>query len=264
MSKADNAMDEEVIYGIHAVRAVLAERPKHVFMLWVEAERGDRRIQALCEEAQAAGISLRRVPRAKLDQLAEGERHQGAVIRCQARPLLGENELMGHLDAVRESPFVLVLDGVQDPHNLGACLRSAEAAGVDAVVVPHAHTAPLTATVRRAASGAAETVPLFRVKNLARSLDKLKERGLWIVGLSDDGEKELFALDLRGPLVLVLGAEGAGMRRLTREACDFLARIPMHGSVSSLNLSVATGVTLFEAVRQRGAADAGPQGETAG
>lgn len=242
---------EDLICGIHAVQAALASQPKRITLVWVDSERQDHRLRQLCREADAAGVTLRRVPRQKLDQLADGERHQGVVARCQPLPVRGERELAAYLDDLGHPPFLLILDGVQDPHNLGACLRSADGAGVDGVIVPVHQTSPVTATVRRTASGAVETVPLFQVKNLARALESLHARGIWIVGAAGEAETELYKADLTGPLALALGAEGGGLRRLTREHCDVLVRIPMGGSVSSLNVSVATGICLFEARRQR-------------
>jgi 23S rRNA (guanosine2251-2'-O)-methyltransferase len=187
----------------------------------------------------------------ELDQLSGQERHQGAIARLKPAGIQGEGFLDELLDKVGPQPFVLVLDGVQDPHNLGACLRSADAAGVHAVVVPRDRAAGLSPTVRKVASGAAETIPLVQVVNLARTLRHLKDRGLWLVGAAGEADKDLYTADFKGPLALVMGSEGEGLRRLTREACDFLVRIPMRGTVESLNVSVATGVLLFEAVRQR-------------
>ena len=179
-------------------------------------------------------------------------RHQGVVARCRAVTVWQEDDLDQLLDGLSVPPLLLVLDGVQDPHNLGACLRSADAAGVHAVIAPRDRAVGLTPVVRKVASGAAETVPFIQVTNLARTLRTLKDKGLWTVGADAEGDGDVFSADLRGPTVLVMGAEGQGMRRLTREHCDLLVRIPMQGTVESLNVSVATGICLFEAVRQRG------------
>jgi predicted rRNA methylase len=244
-------MDQDIVVGIHAVKALLEAHPERVTTLLVDEGRVDARLHEIIRIAEAARIAVRRMPRRKLDQLAAGERHQGVAVRCQPLPVRGEAELREHLDSLKNPPLILVLDSVQDPHNLGACLRTADAAGVDAVVVPINQTSPVTATVRRAASGAVESVPFFQVKNLARAMAMLQERGVWIVGAAGETEAELYATDLTGPLALVLGAEGSGLRRLTREHCDQLVRIPMLGSVESLNVSVATGVLVFEALRQR-------------
>ncbi|MDP5053719.1 MAG: 23S rRNA (guanosine(2251)-2'-O)-methyltransferase RlmB, partial [Congregibacter sp.] len=221
--------------------------------------RDDGRMQALLALAASADASVSRLPRAKLDELVAG-RHQGVVAELKhSNP--GQNDLRwgeAQLEqAVTGNPraLVLVLDGVTDPHNLGACMRSADAAGVTAVVVPKDNAADITAVVRKVACGATETVPLVRVTNLARSLDMLKAAGVWIYGTAGEVGESLYATKLNGPVALVMGAEGEGMRRLTRERCDFLVSLPMAGSVSSLNVSVATGVCLFEIRRQRLLAD---------
>jgi 23S rRNA (guanosine2251-2'-O)-methyltransferase len=190
---------------------------------------------------------------ALLDKLAEGGRHQGVVAEVLPRASDPETQLEEALESAAGAPLLLVLDGVQDPHNLGACLRSADAAGVAAVIVPRDRAAGMTPVVRKVAAGAAETVPLVAVVNLARTLRQLKERGIWLVGTDDTADKGLYEADLKGPLALVMGSEGEGLRRLTRECCDLLVSIPMAGAVESLNVSVATGVALFEAVRQRSA-----------
>lgn len=243
--------DANLVYGIHAVRALLQKHADRVTRVWLQSERGDARIDELLRLAQERGIRIERRPVKELDQRANGERHQGAMAELSGGGALGEGALDDILDAAGAAPLVLVLDGVQDPHNLGACLRTADAAGVAAVIVPRDRAAGLSATVRKVASGAAETVPLIQVVNLSRTLKWLKERGLWIVGTDDAAQGTVFAANLTGPLAIVLGAEGAGMRRLTREHCDTLVAIPMAGIVESLNVSVAAGVVLYEAVRQR-------------
>jgi 23S rRNA (guanosine2251-2'-O)-methyltransferase len=206
--------------------------------------------------AQRAGVQVAAADDAVLAKLAEGERHQGVVAELLPRAGDPETQLEEALEAAGAAPLLLVLDGVQDPHNLGACLRSADAAGVAAVIVPRDRAAGLTPVVRKVAAGAAETVPLVPVVNLARTLRDLKERGVWIVGTDDAADKTLYDADLQGPLALVMGSEGEGMRRLTRECCDQLVSIPMAGAVESLNVSVAAGVALFEAVRQRSSGSA--------
>ncbi|TBW11662.1 23S rRNA (guanosine(2251)-2'-O)-methyltransferase RlmB [Azotobacter chroococcum subsp. isscasi] len=242
--------DLERIYGVHAVEALLRHHPRRVKQLWLAEGRQDPRIQALLELARQARVPVGQRERRELDEWAEGV-HQGVVAEVSPSQVWGEAMLDELLDRCEGPPLLLVLDGVTDPHNLGACLRTADAAGVQAVIVPKDKSATLNATVRKVACGAAEVVPLVAVTNLARTLEKLRQRGLWTVGTAGEAEQELYGLDLRGPTVLIMGAEGKGMRRLTRELCDYLVRLPMVGSVSSLNVSVATGVCLFEAVRQR-------------
>lgn len=254
---------QEWVWGIHAVSELLKQRAPQVLKLVLLAGRSDERINACRAMALEAGISVDEGDRRQLDRLAEGN-HQGALALCDLTfGVLSEKQLVTALDALdaadpseEKPPLVLVLDGITDPHNFGACLRSADAAGVDAVIVPKDKSAPLNATVRKVACGAAETVPVYAVTNLARTLDALKSRGIWLAGLAGEGAVSLSAQDLTGPLGIVMGSEGEGLRRLTREACDYLVSIPMAGSVSSLNVSVATGVTLFEAVRQRSARQA--------
>ena len=246
-----SAPDEEFLAGFHAVQAALETAPQRVVLVWFADGRLDRRAQGVWDLARGAGVGVRRVPRRKLDQLVGDRRHQGVVARCQALPRRGEAELYALIEACPADPLVLILDGVQDPHNLGACLRSAAAVGADVVVLPQDRSCPLSAAVRRTASGAAERVPVCQVRNLARALGGLADRGVWLTGAAADAPTELFAADLRGPLGLVLGGEGRGLRRITRAACDRLVHIPMAGGVESLNVSVAAGVVLFEALRQR-------------
>ncbi|KHO64537.1 23S rRNA (guanosine(2251)-2'-O)-methyltransferase RlmB [Pseudomonas flexibilis] len=242
--------DLEKVYGVHAVEALLRHHPKRVKQLWVAEGRQDPRIQALLSLAEAHRVNVGQRERRELDEWAEGV-HQGVVAEVSPSQVWGENMLDELLERNEGPALLLVLDGVTDPHNLGACLRTADAAGAQAVIVPKDKSATLNATVRKVACGAAEVIPLVAVTNLSRTLEKLQKKGLWIVGTAGEADKDLYDLDLTGPTVLVMGAEGKGMRRLTREHCDFLARLPMAGSVSSLNVSVATGVCLFEALRQR-------------
>lgn len=246
-------MASPVAYGIHAVRVLLSRQPGRVRRVLLAGGRDAGRLAEVRALAQKAGVQVASVELAQLDRLAEGERHQGVVAEIVPRAGDPETQLEEALEAAGPAPFLLVLDGVQDPHNLGACLRSADAAGVAAVIVPRDRAAGLTPVVRKVAAGAAEAVPLVPVVNLARTLRDLKERGLWLVGTDDAADKALYEADLKGPLALVMGSEGEGMRRLTRECCDVLVSIPMAGAVESLNVSVATGVALFEAVRQRSA-----------
>ena len=244
----------EVAFGIHAINSLLRRSPDRILSRSMQVDRNDKRIQELVSLAQNQGVALARVSKAELDELTN-ERHQGVVAvieRIGTTALLSERDLPSFLGAIA-CPLVLVLDGVTDPHNLGACLRSADAAGVHAVVVPKDNSAELNATARKVASGAADVVPLVSVTNLARTLKALKDAGLWVIGTTGDADVLVYEQDLALPAAIVMGAEGAGMRRLTTEACDFLVKLPMLGAVSSLNVSVATGIILFEAVRQRGA-----------
>lgn len=243
--------ESTVVFGLHSVRALLQQRPERASLLVLQKGREDARSAELQRLAQAAGVRIEWRDAQELDRLAGNERHQGACLHIRALGPLGEGALDELLDRATAPPLLLVLDGVQDPHNLGACLRTADAAGATAVIVPRDRAAGLTPTVRKVASGAAETMPLIQVVNLARTLRWLKEREIWIVGADDQAPKSLFVTPLTGKLALVLGAEGAGLRRLTRENCDLLVAIPMAGAVESLNVSVAAGVLLFEAARQR-------------
>jgi len=242
---------QETIFGLHAANAVLAVRSHAITTAYVLAGRADARLAAIIDDLQAARRVVKQRSRQELDELSQQGNHQGVVLMCEPAQPLNEMQLYERLDELTEPPFLLILDQVQDPHNLGACLRSADAAGVHAVIVPKDRAAGLNATVRKVACGAAETVPLVQITNLARTLRQLRDRGVWLLGAADEAEQSVFQSRLTGALGLVMGAEGKGLRRLTREHCDSLMQIPMAGSVSSLNVSVATGVCLFEAVRQR-------------
>jgi 23S rRNA (guanosine2251-2'-O)-methyltransferase len=244
--------ENELIYGLHAVRAALDYQPHELQELWLDRNRRDRTIQGILDKAQDLGITVHMVTRKEIDAMVPGVRHQGAAARGVTHQAASEKDLTQLLANLDRPAFLLVLDGLQDPHNLGACLRSADAAGVHAVIVPKDRAVGLTPTVRKVASGAAETIPFIQVTNLARVLRELKDAGVWIVGLAGDAQDDLYSKDLSGPLALVMGAEGKGMRRLTRESCDWIVRIPMRGQVESLNVSVAAGICLFEAARQRG------------
>ncbi|MFZ1642317.1 MAG: 23S rRNA (guanosine(2251)-2'-O)-methyltransferase RlmB [Candidatus Contendobacter sp.] len=246
-------MAGELIHGLHAVAAALNHGPEQVRELWVERQRRDARMQSLLEQAAGHGLLVHLADRAELDRISGDARHQGVVARLAARLRShGEADLPELLAAADGPALLLVLDGVQDPHNLGACLRSAAAAGVHALIAPVDRAAGLNATVRKVASGAADLVPFVPVTNLARTLHSLREQGVWIVGAVGEAEASLYEVDLTPPTALVLGAEEKGLRRLTREVCDYLARIPMAGGMESLNVSVAAGIFLFEARRQRG------------
>ena len=240
----------QYVYGLHAVRALLTRHAPRVRRLALQLRRDDPRSREIDALAQAAGVKLERVDAELLKRWVGEVVHQGVVAQVEPLPVWGEDELVAALGS-RQNPMVLVLDGVQDPHNLGACLRTADACGAVAVVVPKDRAAGVNATVRKVAAGAAETTPVVTVTNLVRSLKLLQQAGLWVVGADAAGEKLAWEADLKGPLALVLGAEGAGLRELTRKTCDYLVRLPQLGSVESLNVSVATGMLLYEAMRQR-------------
>lgn len=245
-------MTTELVHGPHAVAAALRYQPQQVQQLWLAVGSRNPRLQSLTETARELGVPVRTVDRRELDRLSDNARHQGAIARLAVtESTRSETDLPRLLEGKPHPPLLLVLDGVQDPHNLGACLRTADAAGVDAVLAPADRAVGMTATVRKVAAGAAETVPFIAVTNLARSLRRLRDDGIWLIGAAGEAETSLHEIDLTGPLALVLGAEDKGLRRLTREHCDRLVRIPMAGRIESLNVSVATGVLLFEAVRQR-------------
>jgi 23S rRNA (guanosine2251-2'-O)-methyltransferase len=237
------------IFGFHAVLARLRADAASVMEIYLDENRKDARGQDLAVAAGKAGVSLMRVPTKRLDGFYGGGRHQGVVAMVLEKP--ARESLEDLLDSLKEPPLLLALDGVTDPHNLGACLRVADAAGVHAVIAPKDRAAGISAAVSKVASGAAESVPYYMVTNLARTLDELKERNIWIVGADERAERTLYESELPAPTAWVLGAEGEGMRRLTRERCDLLVRIPMRGSVESLNVSVASGVCLFESRRRR-------------
>ena len=243
------------LFGIHAVESLLRRNPRSILRLCLQEGRSDKRIAALESLAKNQGVTLARMPRNVLDNLVEG-RHQGVVAEVSEAEgaqsnVLSEAELLERLAASNHPILLLVLDGVTDPHNLGACLRSADAAGVDAVIVPKDKSVGLTPTALKVACGAGEVVPFVQVTNLSRTLQAIKALGVWLYGADGDAEKSIYDNDLTSHAAIIMGAEGQGMRRLTREQCDILMALPMSGSVSSLNVSVATGICLFEARRQR-------------
>ena len=242
----------ETIYGMHAVRIMLERHPQRVLGLELVEHRGDARTRALEELARRHGIRVQRVEPASLKQRLGEVAHQGVAAEIVPLPAWGEDELLAAL-ATASVPLLLALDGVQDPHNLGACLRTADACGALAVIVPRDRAAQLNATVRKVAAGAAETTPVVAVTNLVRTLKLLKDASLWVVGADAAAEKDAGQVDLKGGVVLVLGAEGSGLRHLTQQNCDFLVRLPQLGAVESLNVSVAAGMLLYEALRQRSA-----------
>ncbi|GAA5235793.1 23S rRNA (guanosine(2251)-2'-O)-methyltransferase RlmB [Verticiella sediminum] len=240
----------QLLVGFHAVTARLRHGPETIREVYVDATRRDRRMTSLVEQLQAAGRRVHPVAVERLDGMAKGGRHQGVLATAEAVALAHDlDEVLDELDGT--PAFLLILDGVTDPHNLGACLRTADGAGAHAVAAPRDRAAGLNATVQRVACGAADTVPYITVTNLARTLRSLKERDVWVVGTDDQAIDTLYDVDATRPIAWVLGAEGEGMRRLTRETCDQLVRIPMQGAVESLNVSVASAVCLYETVRQR-------------
>ena len=238
-----------ILFGFHAITVRLKTAPTSIVELHVEASRRDARMRSFADRAREAGIKIVETDGERLDKLAGSSRHQGVVARVEAVQM--PHSLDEVVENIEGPPLLLVLDGVTDPHNLGACLRVADGAGAHAVVAPKDHAVGVNATVAKVASGAAETVPYIMVTNLARTLGELKEYDIRIIGTSDDAEHTLYDLDLSGPVAFVLGAEGDGMRQLTRKTCDQLVRIPMVGAVESLNVSVASAVCLYEALRQR-------------
>ena len=241
--------NEDFIFGLHAVTEVLSERAESVLDIWGQLGRDDARMHKVLQLAHDVGIRVQDVGRDSLDRLTDGARHQGVVIRCRPQPPPKFNDLVEQLKV--RAGDVLVLDGVSDPHNLGACLRNAAAAGAAGVVVPRSRSAPVGPTVRKVACGGAEIVPVYPVSNLVRALKQLQTIGMPIIGLAGEVEQSIYALELRAPAILVVGTEATGLRRLTREQCDHLVKIPMAGRMESLNMSVATGIALFELARQR-------------
>jgi 23S rRNA (guanosine2251-2'-O)-methyltransferase len=248
---AAGVADRHFVYGLHAIGAVIERAPERLLELWISQLRDDTRVRDLKDRALAAGVRIQSASGDSLAKLVGNVAHQGAVAAVRPLKAWDEHDLVGSLSQITGDPLLLVLDGVTDPHNLGACLRTADAAGVHAVILPKDRSAAVDGVARKVAAGAAEFVPVASVTNLARALDALKERGIWVVGTEGGAAQTLYAADLKRPLALILGAEGSGMRRLTRERCDFVVRIPMAGQVESLNVSVAAGVALFEARRQR-------------
>ncbi|RUO30068.1 23S rRNA (guanosine(2251)-2'-O)-methyltransferase RlmB [Aliidiomarina sedimenti] len=242
---------KDLVHGIHAVTSIVKNNPERLVELFVLQGRRDKALDTILQQARKAGVRAQECQRKTLDQKVQGENHQGVIAVVTAPKHYQENDLPGLYEKAGTKACFLVLDNVTDPHNLGACLRTADAAGVTAVIVPKDKSAKISSTVSKVASGAAETMPLVVVTNLARTLRELQQLGVWIVGTAGEATDSLYQADFKGPVALVMGAEGSGMRRLTREHCDQLIAIPLVGSVSSLNVSVAAGVCLFEVVRQR-------------
>ncbi len=239
-----------MMYGIYAVESLLTQAPERVLDLWLLQGREDDRLKKIVSLANNTGVTVQRAAKKTLEDKAQSGQHQGVVARVKPAKALTENDLDVLLKKT-DKPFLLILDGVTDPHNLGACLRNADAAGVHGIIIPKDNSVTVTSTVSKVACGAAEIVPVFQVTNLARTMRHIQQVGVWIIGTAGEADSDLYQADLKGSLAIAMGAEGKGLRRLTREACDSLVSIPMAGQVSSLNVSVATGVCLFEAVRQR-------------
>jgi len=238
------------VFGWHAVEAVLKREPERLQQVWIQTGRQDKRVKGITDALDSLGVRWKVVHRKELDERVSGV-HQGIVAAVSESREWTEDDLLAQLAGSDKPPFLLVLDGVTDPHNLGACMRTADAVGIQAVIVPKDKSASLTPVARKVACGAAETVPFVRVTNLARFLRSLQDQGVWLIGTAGEADATLYQADFKGPVALVMGAEGKGMRRLTREHCDQLINIPMLGHVDSLNVSVATGVCLYEALRQR-------------
>jgi len=244
-------MSDQFVYGVHAVAALLANQARPTKTLYISEERADKRVEELLAIAARHNIPVQQLPTSTMNQRFGDVTHQG-VVACAAKlPDYGERDLPRLLELSKQPCLVLILDGITDPHNLGACLRSADAAGVDFVVIPKDKNASITPVVSKVACGAAESIPLVRVTNLARAMELLKQQGVWIYGAAGEADASLYSIDCKTAMALVMGAEGQGMRRLTREQCDGLFALPMQGTVSSLNVSVATGISLYEVMRQR-------------
>jgi len=241
------------LFGIHAVQAALEYSPQKIQRAWIDEQRLDARLKPVLDELITLGITLEKTDRKKLDKMADGKNHQGIVVAVELPAMRSEDQLKHDVESLTDTPFYLVLDQVQDPHNLGACLRTAAAVGVQGIIVTKDNAAGITPTVCKVASGAAETVPVYQVTNLARVLRWLKEQNIWIMGAAGEASQTLYDIKLDMPLAIVMGAEGSGMRHLTRQHCDFLVKIPMTGQMESLNVSVAAGVMLYEAFRQKSA-----------
>ncbi|MGR8931083.1 MAG: 23S rRNA (guanosine(2251)-2'-O)-methyltransferase RlmB [Gammaproteobacteria bacterium] len=243
-------MSSTQLFGIHAVQAALEYSPQNIRQVWIDSQRQDARLQKLVQDLMALGIKPEKTDRKKLERMADGKNHQGIVVSVELPAMRSEDELKRRVEALTENAFFLVLDQVQDPHNLGACLRTADAVGAHGIIVTKDNAVGITPTVCKVASGAAETVPVYQVTNLARVLRWLKEQNIWIMGAAGEAEQTIYQIKLDMPLALVMGTEGSGMRQLTRQHCDFLVKIPMVGQVESLNVSVAAGVLMYEIFRQ--------------
>lgn len=244
-------MKSSKLFGLHSVQAALDYSPDKIIRVWIDEQRIDKRLGKLIDELAVLGIEPEQIDRKKLDRLADGNNHQGIAMEVTMPGELSENDLKTMVENLTANALLLVLDNVQDPHNLGACLRTADATGVHGVIITKDKATGITPTVCKVASGAAETVPVYQVTNLSRTLRWLKEEGVWVLGAAGEAEQTVYQADLTVPIALVIGAEGSGLRRLTKENCDLLIKVPMLGKIESLNLSVATGIFLYEAIRQR-------------
>jgi 23S rRNA (guanosine2251-2'-O)-methyltransferase len=249
--------NQQHIFGLHAITSLLNANPHCINELFVDKKRQDKRIQEVVQQAKQNGVRITMSVRDELDQFAGSGNHQGVVAQCEMPKPLKEEMLDRLLENPAHPLLFLILDSVQDPHNLGACLRTADAVGVDAIIIPKDRSVSVTSTVVKVASGAAYTVPLVSVTNLSRTMVRMQDAGVWFVGMDGASSQTLYELNLTGSIALVMGAEGSGMRRLTKEKCDFLVQLPMQGTVESLNVSVATGVCLYEVLRQRAHLTAG-------
>jgi len=243
--------NKQYIFGLHAVEALLLRQPERILSLLVHEGRRDKKIEDLLQLAKSQGLGIEFATRQTMDRVTGDANHQGMIVFCVPAHAYSEAELLQRLTQSTVPPFLLILDGVQDPHNLGACFRTADAAGVHAIIAPKDKSVGITPVVSKVACGATETVPFVQVTNLARTMEQLKALGIWLYGAAAEAEKSIYQTDLKGPVAIVMGAEGTGLRRLTREHCDDLMMIPMCGSVSSLNISVATGICLFEVKRKQ-------------
>lgn len=241
----------DLLYGIHTIRSLLQRQPERILELFCAESRRDARVEELINLAQKQNLFVQKVDKKQLDQWIREGNHQGIAARCRIQKPLSEQDLDALLENAREIPLLLVLEGVQDPHNLGAVLRTCDAAGVTAILIPQDRAASVTPAVRKVSCGASETVPIVEVGNVVRTLEHLKKKGIWVMGTSGEAKQSLYQTDLKGPIAIVLGAEGQGLRRLTLEHCDVSMHIPMKGMVESLNVSVAAGVCLYEVQRQR-------------
>lgn len=244
-------MNVTKIFGIHAIQAALDFSANKIHKIWVDQQRKDKGLSELSNQLRSLGLPIEKCDRKKLDKMAGDKNHQGIVAEIEMPAVHSEDELKQFIKTTDETPFFLVLDQVQDPHNLGACLRTADAAGVHGIIITKDNSSGITPIVCKVASGAAETVAVYQVTNLARSLRWLKENNIWVMGTTSEAEQTIFDADLTIPLALVMGSEGTGMRRLTQEQCDFLVKLPMVGQVESLNISVAAGVMIYEVFKQR-------------
>lgn len=244
-------MKSTIIVGIHAVQSALDYSVEKIQGVWIDESRQDSKFQALVQQLACLEVPFHKTNKKTLEQLSQGRNHQGVLVEVDLPKIKTEKMLMEKIRTSTQTPFFLVLDQVQDPHNLGACLRTADAVGIQGVILPKDNSAGLTPTVCKVACGAAETVPVYQVTNLARILRWMKEQGIWVMGAAGEATQTVYQIELTGPLAFVVGAEGKGLRRLTREQCDVLVKLPMVGQVESLNLSVASGILLYEALRQR-------------